>query len=247
MFLLLLIGLVFGLGMSLAAPAAWATGAPLAAPMTGEASPGQELYGEHCSSCHGLLGQGTDQGPPLVGAGAAAVDFMLSTGRMPLADPHQPMLRESPRFTRREIDALLAYIASLGSGGPSIPSVDLTQGNLVQGRQLFMENCAACHGADGQGAAVNLGEVAPSLHVATPTQIAEAIRTGPGPMPRFGEKVVDQGDLDSLVRYVYALRSIHDPGGAGLGHEGPVIEGFVAWLAGLGLMILLTRMIGTTT
>ncbi len=241
MFLLLLIALVFGLGIS------WAAGAGLAAPMAREASPGQELYGEHCSSCHGLRGQGTDQGPPLVAAGVAAVDFMLSTGRMPLADPHQPMLRQSPRFTLREIDALRAYIASLGSGGPSIPSVDLTRGNLVRGRQLFMENCAACHGADGQGAAVNRGEVAPSLHVATPTQIAEAIRIGPGPMPRFGEKVFDQSDLDSLVRYVYTLRTIPDPGGAGLGHEGPVIEGFVAWLAGLGLLVLVTRMIGTTT
>lgn len=238
--LLLLIGLVLGPGIS------WAAGAPPAA-MAREASLGQELYGERCSSCHGLLGQGTDQGPSLAGAGPAAVDFMLSTGRMPLADPRQPMLRQSPRFTRREIDALLAYIASLGSGGPSIPSVDLTQGNLVRGRQLFMENCAACHGADGQGAAVNLGEVAPSLHIATPTEIAEAVRTGPGPMPRFGEKVFDQSDLDSLVRYVYALRNIPDPGGAGLGHEGPVIEGFVAWLVGLGLMVLLTRMIGTTT
>jgi hypothetical protein len=32
-----------------------------------------------------------------------------------------------------------------------------------------------------------------------------------------------------------------------LGHEGPVIEGFVAWLLGLGLMLVIARLIGTTT
>jgi quinol---cytochrome-c reductase cytochrome c subunit len=242
-----LIGPVLAVGVLLLLPAAGTAPARESRAAVPAASLGGTLYGEHCASCHGLAGQGTPQGPPLLGAGAAPVDFMLSTGRMPLAFPDQPALRRPPRFSRREIDSLIAYVTSLGPAGPPIPSVDLTHGNLVRGRQLFTENCAACHGADGQGAAVNRGQVAPSLHVATPVQIAEAVRIGPGPMPRFGEAVLDQRDLNSLVRYVYTLRALPDPGGVALGHEGPVIEGFVAWLAGLGLMILLARFIGTTT
>lgn len=239
--------LVLGVGVPLLLSAAWASPAPGTMPAAPDAQAGHALYAEHCSSCHGLVGEGTHQSPPLIGAGAASVDFMLSTGRMPLADPLQPALRRPPMFSRREIDALIADVASLGYPGPPIPSVDLARGNLVRGQTLFTEACAPCHGADGQGAAVNQGQVAPSLHVATPVQIAEAIRIGPGPMPRFGEKVLDQGDLNSLVRYVYTLRTVPDIGGLGLGHEGPVIEGFVAWLVGLGLMVLVTRLIGTTT
>jgi ubiquinol-cytochrome c reductase cytochrome c subunit len=242
-----LICLVLAMGIVLLPSAAWAAQAPGMTPAAPEVSAGQTLYGERCSSCHGLVGEGTLQGPPLIGAGAAALDFMLSTGRMPLADPLQPALRRPPVFSRREIDALITFVTSLGYPGPPIPSVDLAQGNLVRGQALFTETCAPCHGADGQGAAVNHGQVAPSLHVATPVQIAEAIRIGPGPMPRFGDKVLDQNGLNSLVRYVYMLRTIPDSGGLGLGHEGPVIEGFVAWLVGLGLMVLVTRLIGTTT
>jgi ubiquinol-cytochrome c reductase cytochrome c subunit len=172
---------------------------------------------------------------------------MLTTGRMPMADPHAPMVRQPPRFSRAEIDALIAYIGSFGPGGLPIPSVHPERGDLIRGSRLFTDNCAPCHGADAQGAAVAAGEVAPSLHETPPTQIAEAVRIGPGPMPNFNEKVISAADLNALVRYIVFLRQLPDRGGIGLGHEGPVIEGFVAWLLGLGLMIGITRLIGTTT
>jgi len=34
---------------------------------------GAELYGEHCASCHGDQGQGTDKGPRVVGAAEGAL------------------------------------------------------------------------------------------------------------------------------------------------------------------------------
>ena len=45
------------------------------------------LYEANCSTCHGLDAAGTTNGPSLVTVGPAAVDFMLRTGRMPLANP----------------------------------------------------------------------------------------------------------------------------------------------------------------
>ena len=45
---------------------------------------GSVLFAEGCSSCHGLNGQGTSDGPTLVGVGAASVHFQVSTGRMPM-------------------------------------------------------------------------------------------------------------------------------------------------------------------
>src|SRR5262245_58205015 len=46
---------------------------------------GRALYQTGCSSCHGEDATGTDDVPSLVGVGAAAADFQLRTGRMPLA------------------------------------------------------------------------------------------------------------------------------------------------------------------
>ncbi len=234
-------------GLGIALGAGLAPAAPPVPPQGASVAPGEALYVTHCSSCHGVLGTGTPQAPPLIGVGPAAVDFMLTTGRMPMADPHQPTLRQPPRFSRAESDSLIAYVASLGPGGPPIPVTHPERGNLARGTQLFAGNCAPCHGAVGQGAAVAQGQVAPSLHEATPTQIAEAVRIGPGPMPKFGDRVIDAGDLDALVRYVVFLRNAPDPGGLSLGHEGPVIEGFVAWCLALGLMLVAIRLIGTTT
>jgi ubiquinol-cytochrome c reductase cytochrome c subunit len=228
-------------------PAAHAEALPQAMPAP--AAPlalGKELYDLHCSSCHGAQGDGTSEGVPLRGIGPGPVDFMLSTGRMPLRAPNQPTLRQSPLFSTAQIAAIVDYVASFAPGGVPIPTVNPARGDLVRGAQLFSANCAPCHGADGQGAAVGHGAVAPGLHDIPPLQVAEAIRTGPPPMPQFGPEVFGQHDLDSLVRYVTALRSIPDRGGFGLGHEGPVIEGFIAWLVGLGALVLVTRMIGTT-
>ena len=51
---------------------------------------GRDLFLTSCASCHGAEGAGTDLGPSLEDAGAAAADFQLSTGRMPLADADGP-------------------------------------------------------------------------------------------------------------------------------------------------------------
>jgi quinol---cytochrome-c reductase cytochrome c subunit len=241
------VGLVLALGIALAARCSGLAAASRAGRAGIRGGSGQALYVAHCSSCHGLRGGGTSQGPPLIGIGPAAVDFMLTTGRMPMADPTQPMSRQPPKFSRAEIDALTGYLAMFGPGGPPIPMVHLERADLSRGSRLFAVDCAPCHGADGQGAAVGEGQVAPSLHGVTPTQIAEAVRIGPGPMPKFGEKALDARDLDALVGFVVFVQRAPDRGGAGLGHEGPVIEGFIAWLLGVGLMVAIARLIGTAT
>jgi ubiquinol-cytochrome c reductase cytochrome c subunit len=80
---------------------------------------------------------------------------------------------------------------------------------------------------------------------ATSTQVAEAIRIGPGTMPVFDASTIDQHTLNSLVAYVEYLRHPDDRGGSGLGGVGPLVEGFVALVGGLGLIVLVTRTIGT--
>ena len=219
---------------------------PSAAP-AGDVRRGADLYATHCASCHGDAGEGTPDGIPLRRIGTAAVDFVLTTGRMPLANPHQPMERRRSPWTTRDVADLVAFVASLGSGGPAIPAVHPEAGDLVLGGKIFTANCAACHGTAGQGAAVGEGADAPALDEATPEQIAEAVRIGPDPMPRFDAATIDRHSLDSLVRYVTFLRRAPNPGGLSLGHMGPVAEGFVGWAIGLALLVAVIRLIGTTT
>jgi ubiquinol-cytochrome c reductase cytochrome c subunit len=195
---------------------------------------GRQLYLVGCVSCHGAEGEGTDQAPTLVGVGAAAADFYLTTGRMPAAYPQgYQSTRKEPAYDQAQIDALVAYVASLGDG-PPIPQVDLADANLSRGGVLFRANCAACHQAAGNGGALSYGKNAPSLHQATPTQVVEAMRIGPGEMPVFDPRLLSAQDANDIAAYVEYLRDPDHPGGFPLEGFGPVTEGFVALLFGLG-------------
>jgi ubiquinol-cytochrome c reductase cytochrome c subunit len=201
---------------------------------------GERLFQENCSSCHGAEGAGTDLGPSLQGVGAASADFQLRTGRMPLSHPGQPTLRKPPAFSDEEIDALVAYVASLGEG-PAIPEVDTDLGSASAGATLFFDNCAPCHGATANGGAVGGNAFAPSLHPSKPLDIAEAPIVGPGQMPRFS---FTDDELNSIVAYVETLKKESGHGGLDIGGVGPVPEGFVAWGVAMVLLVIIVWLIG---
>jgi ubiquinol-cytochrome c reductase cytochrome c subunit len=197
------------------------------------------LYLQNCASCHGPQGQGTSAGPTLVGVGAAAADFYLSTGRMPLGAPGQQPIRQAPKFDDAQIQALVAYVASFGRG-PDIPQVT-AGGDVHRGFELYNANCAACHAATGAGNAVGGGFFAVGLGKATDEQIAEAMIVGPGVMPRFS---MNDTDRDALIAYIEYLRTAPTPGGAPIGGIGPVAEGFVAVVIGLSMLVLVAVFVG---
>ncbi|TMM11446.1 MAG: c-type cytochrome [Actinobacteria bacterium] len=207
-------------------------------------SVGRPLFVNNCSSCHGLNAQGTDRGPNLVGLGAATVDFWVSTGRMPLAYPGAQAVRKPVLFSRTQQLSIVSYVTSLGAGGPGIPALNQQAADQSNGNDMFGLNCAGCHVITGTGDALANSAFAPSLYQASPTQIAEAIRTGPGNMPRFGPGTLTDKDVNDIVRYVTYLQHPANPGGAGLGHVGPVTEGFLAIVVGLGVLILAAYWIG---
>jgi ubiquinol-cytochrome c reductase cytochrome c subunit len=208
----------------------------------GDPERGQRLFLTGCASCHGQHGEGTSQGPDLRGVGAASADFQLSTGRMPNTAPDRQSVTKRSPYTQSEIDDLVAYVASLGPG-PPIPDVHDPPGDLQEGGQLFRDNCAACHSAAGNGGALSVGRDAPTLHGSTPVEVAEAVRTGPGNMPVFGPGTFTNQQVNSIVRYVEYLREPQDPGGFSLGLVGPITEGLIAILVGLGALMLITRWI----
>jgi len=202
---------------------------------------GKALFEDSCSSCHGLEAQGTSQAPSLVGAGAAAVYFQMSTGRMPAKEVGAENQRKPTDFTEQEIYDIAAYVASLG-GGPAIPSaadVSTEGANTALGSQLFSTNCAQCHGFAGAGGALTYGKNAPAMDAATPTQIYTAMLTGPEAMPVFGDGTITPQEKRDIIAYIIATRNEPNPGGLSLGRTGPVTEGLVIWLGGLGFLVLI--------
>ena len=226
-----------------------AAAAALALAATGSAQTpapeGRALYADGCSSCHGIGLRGVPgRGPSLRGVGAGPVDFYLSTGRMPLAEPTDEPMRADPAYDRNQIAALVAYVASFG--GPPAPNANPARGRLNEGFSAFLEHCAGCHQSVAQGGLVT-GAVVPPLQKATPRQIAEAVRMGPYVMPRFDARQIPQSTLDSIARYVVSTRHPPDKGGWGIGHIGPIPEGMVAWLLGALSLVIVARLIGERT
>jgi ubiquinol-cytochrome c reductase cytochrome c subunit len=203
---------------------------------------GARLFAEQCSSCHGLDGLGVeDRGPSLEHEGEAAANFVLRTGRMPLAAPNLQTRRGPVRYTEEEILALVAHVGSLGDG-PAIPDIDITTADVGNGGYLYRLNCAACHVASGAGAPIGGDRRAPNLMRATPTEIGEAILVGPGAMPVFDS--LSPSEMDDIAAYIVHLQDQDTTAARRFGGAGPAAEGLAAWLLALVPLIAFTRWIG---
>lgn len=218
----------------------------------GQLKRGEELYLTSCVSCHGVAGVGGvdidgTPAPALISSGEASASFYLQTGRMPLAAPTPQPPQKPIAYSQEQIQDLVVYVGSLCDTRnypcPAIPDVNDPPGDLQEGGALFLANCAPCHNSIAIGGALSRGNHAPSLQETEPEQVGEAIRVGPGQMPQFGQRELSDEQVNSIVTYVQYLRSPDHPGGAPLGYTGPVSEGFVALLIGLGSLIFIIRWI----
>ncbi|CAL9423445.1 c-type cytochrome [Streptomyces albus] len=212
---------------------------------------GKKLYATGCSSCHGTGGQGTSDGPSLVGVGAAAVDFQVGTGRMPAQQPGAQVPRKKNIYSQDEINQLAAYVASLGSG-PSQPTKEMydpSGADVARGGELFRTNCSQCHNFTGEGGALTHGKFAPDLGDVDEKHIYEAMQTGPQNMPSFTDGALPEKDKRDIVAYVKEVNSdkSESPGGFKLGGFGPVSEGMFAWIFGLGAMIAVAVWVAART
>ena len=198
---------------------------------------GRELYERSCITCHGENLEGVpNRGPSLIGVGEAAVYFQVHTGRMPLARQEADAADKPAVFSDEEIDQLMAYVQANG-GGPTLPSGDLRDGDLAEGGELFRLNCASCHNFVGEGGALSSGKAAPSLRDSNDLEIYTAMLTGPENMPVFGDNQLTSEEKRSIINYVQTITGQADPGGAGIGRAGPVAEGLVIWVVGIGALM----------
>lgn len=209
---------------------------------------GRELFLIGCASCHGLNAQGVSTesgdvyGPSLVGVGAASVDFQVGTGRMPMAQAAPQAPKKDAEYTEEETRQLAAYIASLGPG-PAIPDEEYlayeeaSTEEIREGGEFFRTNCTACHNSVGAGGALPSGRYAPALDGVSAKHIYEAMVIGPQQMPVFNDEVITPEDKRNVIAYIKSVQEQPSYGGFGGGGLGPVVDGVIIWVVGIGGLI----------
>jgi ubiquinol-cytochrome c reductase cytochrome c subunit len=241
--------LLIALGL-LATGAAYAALAPRPAQAStasaDDIAQGKKLFLANCASCHGLDAQGgpvnvkgETRAPSLIGVGAAAVDFQVGTGRMPLAAPGPQGQQKQVQMSGEQISQLAAYVASLAPG-PSVPETEYATaegGDPARGGAIFRVNCAMCHNFAGSGGALTRGKFAPGLEGVSDKHIYEAMITGPQSMPVFNDANITPESKRDVIAYLKTIEQEPNASGSSLGNLGPVPEGLFVWIVGIGAMI----------
>jgi len=237
--LLLVLGLLgTGMAYAVAAPTEGETSESI----TGDPEHGYQLFLANCSTCHGVSGSGAEDGPSLIGVGAASVDFQVGTGRMPLQATAPQAPAKDPSFTEQETADMAAWVASLAPG-PGLPAPEAIEPILdddellAEGNELFRVNCAMCHSVVGSGGALTRGKYAPALEGVSPMHTYGAMVTGPQSMPVFNDANISVDEKQAIISYLSYIEAQPAPGGLSLGSLGPVTEGLFAWLGLMGLII----------
>ena len=97
----------------------------------------------------------------------------------------------------------LVAACSRDTSSPAAPAGDAV---LVQGQQIYSQNCASCHGASGQGGyGFKLAGVVAVKYPNIDDQIA-LITNGKGAMPAFSKKLSAE-QITSVTRYTREVLS----------------------------------------
>lgn len=173
-------------------------------------SAGEAAFKVNCVQCHGSGAQGSAGYPNLNdddwlwGNDIEGIYHTIAHGVRYTQD-EETHVSEMPAFgdmlQSGEIRRIAAYVASL-TATPSDASL------AEEGKQLFADNCASCHGADGKGdktmGAPNLAD-AIWLYGSSEAEIAAQVRKPKhGVMPAWQARLGDV-TVKQLAVYVYSL------------------------------------------
>ncbi len=183
-----------------------------------KAADGAALFAEHCAACHG------DQGSGGVGVPLSLPSFLASASdaylfrTIELGRPGRVM----PAFSGLSLPEVSAIVAEIRSWA-SQPAPEFTDtaviGNRDRGAQLYLKQCAACHGEKGEGGTGtgvtfsrprDLPIIAPALNnsgflaAVTDQQIKFTLMHGRNgtPMVSFTQQGLSEEDINDIVAHV---------------------------------------------
>jgi mono/diheme cytochrome c family protein len=182
---------------------------PLMAPDPGA---GASIYADKCTPCHGSTGKGN--GP--------------QAGQL----PNQPSPLGSPEFARQASPAGWYRIVTQGNLERFMPpftgltdrqrwdvvayafTLSTSPEQVARGRQIYQENCVACHGVGGKGDGIEAAGLTASppdftsqewMAEKTGAQLFQAIGDGiPPDMPAYGDQLTEEERWD-LVGFLRSL------------------------------------------
>jgi mono/diheme cytochrome c family protein len=216
---------------------------------------GAHLYADNCAVCHGMSGEGR------VGATLAKdwpsirpdleVRATIENGISGSPMPAWSQKNGGP-LTDEEINALVNYILSWSTGGPPVipptpthfPRPAITappnvEGDPNQGSILYDQNCAVCHGPNGEGRvgatlAKAWSSIRPDLEVKR--TIADGIEGSP--MPAWSQAnggPLTEAEINNLVAFVLTF----EHAAAEAASPTPAPPGPLASTIGIALAVLL--------
>lgn len=176
---------------------------------------GRQLFERHCSGCHGRDGSGD---------GTAAGFFIRSPRNLTNTDwlaaypdkqlyhillegvAGSPMPAFRDVLSHQQLYAVIAYVRKI-SGTQARPAA-----GAVQGRQLYENHCAMCHGINGNGQGPAANQLMPQprdfrnprwIHAQSDDYLAQVITSGKkgSAMPPFGA-LLSERQIGSLVKYI---------------------------------------------
>lgn len=200
-------------------------------PPSEDLAEGALLFEQNCIMCHGPYGEGR------VGATLAknwpsirpdlTVRTIITNGVPGTVMPPWSETKGGP-LSESQIDSLVAFILSWQSNDPSqiiiVPTATLrpaitpipeVQGDPNRGAILFDQNCAVCHGANGEGRvgailAKNWPAIRPDLAVRTTIQNGIPGSVMPAWSQVNGGPLTD-GDINDLTAYILSLQNTQRP------------------------------------
>ncbi|MCB0003611.1 MAG: c-type cytochrome [Anaerolineae bacterium] len=243
------------------------TGVQVARAQGGDILRGAQIYDANCAVCHGADGQGRvgvnlSQDFPAIDL--AAFIRQAVVGGVPGTRMPAWSLSGGGPLNDREIDDVVAFVETLGGGrslaAPTatpypvtpVPTAIGAVGDPGRGEALYAENCAVCHGDQGQG---RMGATLTTVFAAINPQAyaRAAVQQGvPGTMmPAWSQEFggpLTSADLDDISAYVIGLsgRSSGQPTASapGADRRGLLAGGLVLLallLAGPTLLIVADR------
>lgn len=170
---------------------------------------GRSAFGDNCAPCHGTGAQGFVGYPNLNddewiwGGSLEDIEFTINYGIRGVHEDTRfndmPAYLRDELLSRDEINEVVTYVESLSDG-----TIQSSPG----GQEIFVDNCAMCHGEDGKGmrelGAPNLTD-AITLYVTDRDSMVDIVSySRGGVMPTWNGRL-DDATIKSLAIYVHSL------------------------------------------
>ncbi len=202
---------------------------------------GHKLFVEKgCRGCHVVGNSGGFLGPDLTLIGDASfhlkapvshdreetigkfnhnvnLAYLFESVKDPTANAEDSKMVDN-KFSDEEAFALAVYMKSFQTRRVPDALQDFDKNiPVASGRDIFMANCSACHGSEGQGATlVEMEKLGPSFansafqSIATPEFVKAMVTdSGSSAMPAWGKSGgLSEAEIDKVVAYVLSLKEL---------------------------------------